>query len=189
MKKIHIVFMCLSFSLLQGCAAVLVAGTAGAVTAANDNRSIGAQIDDNGIEVKAATRLNEIAGIRDNTHISVVSVNGVVLMIGQVSTEHLMQQTVKAVQSIRGIKQFHNQMTIGTPTSITTRSNDTWLTTKVKTSLIKEEKIDANSIKVVTENGTVYLMGLISKQDAKIAINISRNITGVQQVVTVFEYL
>ncbi|RZF79100.1 divisome-associated lipoprotein YraP [Pseudoalteromonas sp. CO325X] len=175
--------------LLQGCAAAVVAGTAGAVTAANDRRTIGSQIDDNNIEIKTTMAIKEALGENANANVSVVSYNGIVLLLGQVPSEQYKTTVQRAAERIDGTRKLHNQLRIGSPTSITTQSHDTWLTSKIKTQLLAAEDVSGNNIKVVTENGEVFLMGLVADVEANKAVNIARNISGVERVVKVFEYM
>jgi osmotically-inducible protein OsmY len=173
--------------LLQGCVTAAVVTVVGGATVVNDRRSLGHQIDDQTIEFNAYKALAERPELKDNAHIQVVSVNGTVLAVGQVTTQYLRDLVVKTLTSIDGILQFHNQIKIGNPTSLLTRSHDTWLTTKVKAALFSAENLDATNIKVITENGEVFLMGLVSEQEANEAANIARNISGVTRVYKAFE--
>ncbi|WP_425334953.1 division/outer membrane stress-associated lipid-binding lipoprotein [Pseudoalteromonas piscicida] len=175
--------------LLQGCAAAVVAGTAGAVSAANDRRTIGAQIDDNNIEIKGTLAIKGIKRLADHANITLVSVNGVVLMIGQVANREMKTEAERALQNVAGIKQVHNQLRISTNIGITTQTHDTWLTSKVKTKLLAAEEVNGANIKVVTENAEVFLMGLVSKDEANSAVEIARNINGVKRVIKAFEYI
>ncbi|WP_170178648.1 division/outer membrane stress-associated lipid-binding lipoprotein [Pseudoalteromonas sp. PS5] len=175
--------------LLQGCAAAVVAGTAGAVSAANDRRTIGAQIDDNNIEIKGTLAIKEVKRLADHANITLVSVNGVVLMIGQVANQEMKTEAERALHNIAGVKQVHNQLRISTNIGITTKTHDTWLTSKVKTKLLAADEVNGANIKVVTENSEVFLMGLVSKQEANSAVEIARHINGVKRVVKAFEYI
>ena len=171
--------------LLQGCAAAVVAGTASAVTAANDRRTIGSQIDDNNIEIKASIALSEVERLEKFANISAVSVNGIVLLVGQVSNEEMRNE---AQRTIEGVK-IHNQIRIGSNIGITTQTHDSWLTSKVKAQLLTAKDISSNNIKVVTENAEVFLMGLVSDSESTQAVNIARNVSGVERVIKVFEYM
>ncbi len=176
-------------SALQGCAvATVVAITAGA-TMATDRRSFDKQIDDQSIELKAHNELAKQAAIADNTNLHVVSVNGSVLIVGQAPNTYLRDLAVKTVTNIPDVIQVHNQIRISSTTSVTTQTNDVWLTSKVKSSLFASDKVNVKDIKVVTENGEVFLMGLVSKKEADAAVNITRNISGVNRVLKAFEYI
>ncbi len=175
--------------LLQGCAAAVVAGTASAVTAANDRRTIGSQIDDNNIEIKASIALSEVERLEKFANISAVSVNGIVLLVGQVANEEMRNEAQRTIEGVSGIRKIHNQIRIGSNTGITTQTHDSWLTSKVKAQLLTAKDISSNNIKVVTENAEVFLMGLVSDSESTQAVNIARNVSGVERVIKVFEYL
>lgn len=175
--------------LLQGCAAAVVAGTASAITAANDRRTIGSQIDDSNIEIKASIAISEVDRLQKFAHISAVSVNGIVLLVGQVANEEMKNEANRAIESVAGIRKIHNQIRIGSNIGVTTQTHDSWLTSKVKAQLLTDKNISSNNIKVVTENAEVFLMGLVSDAEAEQAVNIARNVSGVERVIKVFEYL
>ena len=175
--------------LLQGCAAAVVAGTASAVTAANDRRTIGSQIDDNNIEIKASIALSEVERIEKFANVDAVSVNGIVLLVGQVANEEMKNEAQRTIESVAGIRKIHNQIRIGSNIGITTQTHDSWLTSKVKAQLLTAKDISSNNIKVVTENAEVFLMGLVSDSESTQAVNIARNVSGVERVIKVFEYM
>ncbi|SEL20647.1 Osmotically-inducible protein OsmY, contains BON domain [Colwellia chukchiensis] len=187
---IRVIFSAILLSLLlQGCAAVAVVGVVGGASIATDNRSLGNLIDDQKIEIDAKAKLSKSKGLSSNTNLQVVSVNGSVLVVGQAPNSYLRDQAIKALNEVRGIKQLHNQIRISNKVAITTKANDVWLTSKVKTALFGTDKLDATNIKVVTENAEVFLMGLISQAEAELAVDIARNIGGVNRVFKVFEYI
>jgi len=175
--------------LLQGCAAAVVAGTAGAVTAANDRRTLGSQIDDNNIEIKSNLAISEVSRLDNHANLSVISVNGIVLLVGQVANQEMKGEAFRAIENVSGIRKIHNQIRIGSNIGMTTQTHDSWLTSKVKAKLLATENLSSNNIKVVTENGEVFLMGLVSNSEANTAVNVARNVSGVERVIKVFEYL
>ena len=175
--------------LLQGCAAAVVAGKASAVTAANDRRTIGSQIDDNNIEIKASIAISEVERLEKSARVNAISVNGIVLLVGQVANQEMKNEAQITVEAIAGIRKIHNQLRIGSNIGITTQTHDSWLTSKVKAQLLAAKDISSNNIKVVTENAEVYLMGLVSQDEANRAVDIARNVSGVERVVKVFEYI
>jgi osmotically-inducible protein OsmY len=178
-----------SAALLQGCIAVAVVGVVGGASVATDNRSLGNQIDDQKIELDAHKKLAASDALNENTNLQVISVNGSVLVVGQAPNSYLRDQAIKLINEINGVHQLHNQIRISNTTAFTTKTNDIWLTSKVKTALFSDEKLDANNIKVVTENGEVFLMGLVTKAQADIAVDIARNVGGVNRVLKIFEYI
>ena len=187
MKKLLITLS--TIGILQGCAAAAVVTVVGGATMANDNRTLGTQIDDHGIEFAAHARLAEHEGIKDNANLQVVSVNGKVLIVGQTPNAFLRDEAIKILNNVKGIGHIYNQIRISNTTSFTTRSNDVWLTSKVKTALFTSDKLDATNIKVVTENGEVFLLGLINASEGDEAVNIARHVGGVNRVFKMFEYV
>lgn len=176
-------------SVLQGCVAAAVIGIAGGASIASDNRTLGNQIDDQKIELDAHAKLSEHAGLNENTNLQVISMNGTVLIIGQAPNSYLRDKAVKLVNEVNGVNKLHNQIRISNTVGFTTKTNDLWLTSKVKTALFSNDKVDATNIKVVTENSEVFLLGLVKKTQANIAVDIARNIGGVNKVYKIFEYI
>lgn len=193
MKSVRTLLMViLTASLLGGCAAVIVGGAAVGVSAAHERRSAGAMIDDEGIEWKIRSAFSDDKKLSSQSHLSVVSVNGVVLLVGQTPTETLRRQASSLAQGVDNVRIVHNELTIAAPNSYVTRTSDSYVTSKVKTSLFKvkgHDDFDPTRVKVVTENGTVYLMGILYRSEAQDAANQASRVGGVQKVVKLFEYL
>lgn len=179
--------------LLNGCTAAVVGGaTAAGVNIAHDRRTTGTYIDDEGIELKAGAAIRKEKELSSQIHINIISINGVVLLVGQAPTEALRQQAGSITQGIEKVRLVHNEMTVAAPNSMMTRSSDSYITTKVKASLfgIKgQEDLDPSRVKVVTENGTVFLMGLLYHAEADAVAVKASQVDGVQTVVKLFEYL
>ncbi|MCB5228111.1 divisome-associated lipoprotein YraP [Alishewanella sp. 16-MA] len=173
--------------LLQGCAAAVVAGGATAVTAANDRRTLGSQIDDNGIVLKARRALGDNDITAKGSNLNVTSYNGVILLTGQAKSEQVREQAQRLVQDIASVKMVHNQIRLGNNTSLTTRTRDSWIGTKVKSKLLADDDVSGLNIKVVTENAEVFLMGLVGGPEADKAVDIARNVEGVVRVIKAFE--
>lgn len=188
-KSLKLCTVLFIFSVLQGCAAVAVVALTTSASMATDRRSIGNQIDDQSIEIEAYNEITKNKSLNDNTNLHIISVNGSVLIIGQAPNTYLRDQVIKIINSINGVVRIHNQIRVGNLTSITTQTNDAWLTSKIKSALFSSDQVNGNTIKVITENAEVFLMGLVTKKEADIAINITRNISGVNRVYQVFEYL
>jgi len=188
-KPTKLVALLIVLGILQGCAAVTVVAITAGASMATDRRSIGNQIDDQSIEVVAYNEITKNKALNDNTNLHIISVNGSVLIIGQAPTIHLRDQAIKILNKIEGVVRIHNQIRIGNVTSVTTQTNDVWLTSKVKTALFSSDEVSGNDIKVITENAEVFLMGIVSKKEADAAVNITRNISGVNRVFKAFEYL
>ncbi len=185
--KISAIFLILLT--LQGCTAVAVVAVTTGASMATDRRSIGNQIDDQSIEVEAYNEITKNESLSDNTNLQVISLNGSVLVVGQAPTPHLRDQAIKIINAINGVVRIHDQIRIGNLTSITTKTNDVWLTSKVKSALFASDEVSGRTIKVITENAEVFLMGLVTKKEADTAVNITRNISGVNSVYKAFEYL
>ena len=179
-------------SLLGGCAAVIVTGAATGANAAHDRRTLGAYVDDEGIELKARLAITEDKDLYSQTHVNIISVNGVVLLVGQAPTEAMRLKIEELTREIEKVRVVHNEMTIAAPNSYMTRSSDSLITAKVKGSLfgIKgHEGFDPTRVKVVTENGVVYLMGILYRSEADAVATKASRVSGVQKVVKLFEYL
>jgi osmotically-inducible protein OsmY len=174
---------------LTGCAGVFLAGAATGASVAYDRRSVGAELDDQTIEIRAANAIYDDKTLYDNSHIEVVSFNKIVLLAGETPTEALRARAERLVSAIPNVRKVYNEITIGEPTSFMTRSNDAALTAKVKGAMLGAPDVDAFRVKVVTENGTVFLMGLAYRREAEAAARVASEVGGVQRVVKLFEYL
>jgi len=171
---------------LSACAPLIVGGAmAGGALMYADRRSTGAQVDDEAIELKAGARVRDAAG--SSAHINVTSFNRIVLLTGEVASEERKAAAQEAAAKVDNVRSVVNELAILGSSSMTSRSNDTLITSKVKTALIDSQDIQANAIKVVTERSTVYLMGIVSEREATRAAEVARGIGGVQRVVRVFE--
>lgn len=174
--------------LLQGCAAAVVSGVATGAAVAHDRRSAGTVVDDKGIEIKVAGLLFDNKKIHDQSHINVTSYSGIVLITGETPNENLKQQVTKEIQSIINIRRIHNELLIAAPSALPSRASDAWITSKIKAKLTADKYIDPFFIKVVTEHGIVYLMGLVSRAEAERVADIVSQSAGVQRVIKIFEY-
>ena len=173
-------------SSLAGCAPLIVGGAAvGTVLMVSDRRSSGAQIDDETIEFRGAGRLREAFG--DRAHINITSYNRQVLLTGEVPTETMKQQAEQVVSRVDAVRAVVNELAVMSPTTLPQRSGDVLITGKVRASFVDASDLQANSIKVVTERATVYLMGRVTPHEADRASQIARQINGVQRVVRIFE--
>ncbi|MCF2949358.1 BON domain-containing protein [Paraglaciecola aquimarina] len=175
--------------LLQGCAGLIVGAGMGAVAVAHDNRTIGTQLDDKTTGSKIATVLGTDEAIKNQTNITVQVFNGTVLLVGQAPTQNLIQHAGKLAASVKNIKKIHNQIRLGAPIPPSVVAHDLWLSSKIKTKLIADKRIDGLNIEIEIENGEVFLMGLITAHEAAIAVEVTRHIEGVKQVIKAFEYL
>jgi osmotically-inducible protein OsmY len=186
MKKIlYLVVLTLS---LQGCFFVGAAAGAAAVAVVYDHRKVETILADQKISSKIADKINAVPALRSETHVSVTCFNQVVLLTGEATSPELRQQAENLARSVPNVKRIYNEITVKGPTSSLTRASDTWITTKIKTQMLATAGLKSSSIKVVTENGTVYLMGIVSRDQADTATDIARQVSGVQKVVKIFQY-
>lgn len=172
-----------------GCSTILTATTEDEIRLHPGKRTFGTVIDDQQIETVTKVNLNKAHADLYNAHINVTSFNGVVLLTGQVKSTELRQLASDTATKIKKVRQVYNELQIQGKTSILARTNDSWLTTKVKSKLMANKDIDSGRIKVVTEDGTIYLMGLLSRIEADRAAEIARTTGGVQKVVKAIEYI
>jgi len=175
--------------LLQGCAPVAVVGVAAGASAVHDRRTFGALIDDQNIELKAAANINNDPTIKDQVHINVVSMNGIVLLTGEAATLEARDQVLTLVRSVQGVRRITNEMRITAPSSFGSRSLDALITSAIKSRMLVSPDFDPTRIKVVTENSVVYLMGLVTHAEGDQAVALTTHIDGVTGVVKVFEYI
>ena len=170
---------------LGGCAAAVVGGAVATGMVATDRRSTGAQLDDQNIELRAASSLSGTFG--DRAHINVTSFNAKVLITGEVATEADRQQAFQIVSQVQGVRSVVNELAVMPVTSLSQRSSDSLITAKVKASMVDASDVFGNLFKVVTERNTVYLMGRVTQVEANRATEIARGVSGVERVVRVLE--
>jgi osmotically-inducible protein OsmY len=172
---------------LQGCIEMAVGTAVVGTLAATDRRTLGAQTEDKAIVVKGETRANNLVG--EAGHVNVTSFNRRVLLTGEVKDEATKQAVEREIGGIEGVVSVVNDLEVGGTSSLTSRSNDSLITGKVKASFVDTKDLYANSIKVVTERGNVYLMGRVTQREANLATEVARGVSGVHKVVRVFEYI
>lgn len=173
---------------LSGCVGVMLGGAAGGASVINDPRTAGSQVEDESIELKAGNALHGQKDLAQQVHINVTSYNQIVLLSGEAPTEDMRTRVFELVKGIEKVRTTHNEVTIAAPSPLTARTNDSWLTTSVKARIVGAKELNAIRIKVVTEAGTVYLLGLVTQQEADLAAQIASQTAGVQRVVKLFEY-
>jgi osmotically-inducible protein OsmY len=172
---------------LSGCVEMMVGGAVMGAVATADRRTLGAQTEDKSITVKAELRVPKIAG--PDAHVNIASFNRKVLLTGEVRDEAAKATVEREVRGIEGVQSVANELEISGPSSYTARSSDALVTTKVKASLVDMKTISATSFKVVTERGTVYLMGRVTQREGQVAADVARGVSGVQKVVKILEYI
>ncbi len=187
MKLYRIIVLFLASAALSGCASVFVAGAAGAVNIVTDTRTTQEIWNDSTLE-------SEVAGLGNkppyvgNVRVVASSQRGTVVLMGQASSKELSHQFEQQIKAIKGVKVVYNQIRIKPPISFSQTSNDSWITTKVKSAMLTDERLNGIKVKVITEDKEVFLLGYVSKANADIATDIARNISGVKQVIRAFQY-
>jgi osmotically-inducible protein OsmY len=172
---------------LQGCVPLVAGGIGAGVAIANDRRSSGIYIEDQNIEIKAQSRIGE--KFKDQVHINTTSYNLSVLVTGEAPNDAARVEVASIVQSIPNVRQVFNEVALAPLSSFSNRSNDSYLTTKVKARMVEANKFNVIQVKVVSEASVVYLLGLVTHKEAEDATEIARTTSGVQKVVRLFEYL
>jgi osmotically-inducible protein OsmY len=173
---------------LGGCIPLVIGGVAATAAVATDRRTTGAQLDDELIEDKASVQLLERFKGND-VHVNITSYNGNVLLTGEVPSESVKNEIGEIARRMPKARSVHNDLLIGAATGLGSRSNDTLITSKVKARFVEFSQFQINHVKVVTERGIVYLLGIVRPEEANAATDIARTTSGVQRVVKVFEYL
>ena len=172
---------------LSACAPIMIAGFAGSALVASDRRTSGAQLEDETIELRGSARVRDALGER--AHVNITSYNRQVLLSGEVATERDKQIVESLLEKLENVKTVVNELSIMPPTSMSSRSNDLLTTAKVKAALVDSRDLFASAFKIVTERGTVYVMGRITQREATSATNVIRNVNGVNKVVRLFEII
>jgi osmotically-inducible protein OsmY len=173
---------------LSGCIGVVLGGAAGGASVVNDPRTAGSLVEDESIELKAGNLLRGDKELAQQTHINVTSYNQIVLVSGEAPTEDMRTRVFDLVKGIEKVRTAHNEITIAAPSPVSSRTTDSWLTTSVKAKIVGAKELNAIKIKVVTEAGTVYLMGLVKQDEGDLAAQLASQTAGVQRVVKLFEY-
>ena len=172
---------------LSACAPVMLAGFAGTAMVVSDRRTSGTQLEDETIELRGSARVRDALGER--AHVNITSYNRQVLLSGEVATERDKQIVEGLLEKLENVKTVVNELSIMQPTSLSSRSNDLLLSAKVKAALVDSRDLFANAFKIVTERGTVYVMGRVTQREATSATNVIRNVNGVNKVVRLFEII
>jgi osmotically-inducible protein OsmY len=170
-----------------GCGSFLAALETNSIEDDPVERTLGQQIEDQSIETKAVVNVHDADEAFDEAHFSIISYNGYVLVVGQVQSERMKSIVTDEIRQIHGVRRIYNELEVAAPSSSMTRTADTWITSKVKSTLLASSEVEGTRVKVVTENGVVYLMGLATAEEAKRAVDKTAGISGVQRVVNLFE--
>jgi osmotically-inducible protein OsmY len=174
---------------LSGCGSFMATMQSDTIEDNPGERTYGQQLDDENIETKAVVNIHAADEAFDEAHIIVISYNGYVLLAGQVQTEALKAKATEVVRKVRDVRRIYNELDVSAPSSAMSRTSDTWITTKVKSWMLGSSEIEGGRVKVVTENGTVFLMGLASQAEEKRIVKMASGISGVQRVVSLLELI
>lgn len=179
----------LAVPMLQACAPLVVgAAVGGTALVATDRRTVGAQADDEAIELKIGNNIG--TGYGDRVHVNATSYNGIVLLTGEVPTQDLVGTIAEMARTTAKVRRVHNELVVGPISDLSARSNDTYITSKVKTRFVEASKtFSPTHVKVVTERQVVYLMGLVRRSEGDAAGQIAATTSGVTRVVKLFEYI
>lgn len=173
--------------LLSACAPAMFGGVIGTAMVASDRRTSGAQVDDEAIEIRGASAMRENFG--SNSRINITGYNRQVLLTGEVANDQQRLQAEQLVGKLPNVRSIVNELAVGPASSLSERSSDALITARVKAAMVDSEDVFANVYKVVTERGTVYLMGRVTQREAQRATEVARGVSGVKRVVRVFEFL
>ncbi|HSY27037.1 MAG TPA: BON domain-containing protein [Burkholderiaceae bacterium] len=174
-------------AMLQGCVGIVVGGAVVGGFAATDRRTLGAQTEDKEIALKANARLSSVVG--DSGHVDITSYDRRVLLTGEVKDEQMKQAVEDEIKQIPGVQGVMNELDIIGISNFGSRSNDLFITSKISATFVNERGLNANSIKVVTERGTVYLLGRVTQHEGEIAADLVSGVNGVTRVIKMFEYI
>ena len=188
-KVVGIVLCLLCVPVIQGCFGVVATGTAAGAVASQDRRTPGTYIDDAFIEYQVLAAIGRDESLSSQSHVNVTSFNGLVLLTGEAPGETLRARVTKIARNTPKVQGVQNEIALKAPSSFLARTSDAVVTAKVKAALFTEQGIDAARVKVVTERGVVYLMGLLTQDEADQATEVARRVAGVQRVVKVMEYI
>ncbi|TKI06927.1 division/outer membrane stress-associated lipid-binding lipoprotein [Martelella alba] len=176
--------------LLQGCLGAVVVGSAAVATkAATDPRTVGTQVDDGTLEARVSNALGKDQQLKKETRISVTAYQGKVLLTGQSPSDALANRAKQIAVGVEGTSEVYNEIRRGQPISIGRASMDTWITTKVRSQLLASDQVKSSNVKVTTENGEVFLLGLVTEQEGRAAAQIASRVSGVTHVTTAFTYV
>ena len=187
MKKL-IIILAISLS-LQSCIFIAGAGVgAAAIAVVYDHRKIEKVLQDQKLANAASDKIKSIPELKESSSINITCFNQIILLTGETTSASLRQEAYDIVKSVPGVTHVYNEIAIKGPISSLTRASDAWITTKIKTQMLATKGLQSSTIKVVTENGSVYLMGIVSRHQANMTVEIARQVTGVQRVVKIFQY-
>ncbi len=172
---------------LQSCIAAAGGAVATGAAVAFDRRATGTIVDDQAIEIKSAHAISSNKNLAKQSRIHTVSYNNVLLLVGQTPSEEMKREAEAAVNDIAKVRRIHNELRVAEPAPLSIRTQDSWITTQIKAKILASNRLNPARVKVVTEEGVVYLMGLITPEEQVIATDIAKNMEGVDKVIQIFE--
>jgi osmotically-inducible protein OsmY len=175
--------------IVSGCAPLFLAGATTSVAVLNDRRTTGTVVEDKAVGYKVEEEIQKLPGLYEHGHVSAVSYNLAVLIVGQVPDLEAQQKITNIANRVEKVKKVYNETTVGPASSLTQRTQDIWITTKVKAKISGSPELNPLRIKVITENGIVYLLGVVTLNEADIATQTAQQVSGVTRIVKLFEYL
>ncbi|TFH88080.1 BON domain-containing protein [Billgrantia azerbaijanica] len=174
---------------LAGCTTVTGVTNPGTIDENYGERTLGTKVEDESIETKIVHNLRRTDARLDDARINVDAYNRVVLLTGQVPSEELREMATDVARNVRNVRDVHNELSVAGNLPATQRLADTWLNTRIRTSLATDESIDSSRLRIITENASVYVMGIVTRAEADRIVNAISGIGGVQRIVKVFDYL
>lgn len=188
--RIYLGIAVLSASLLlQGCLGVVIGSAAVATKTATDPRTVGTQVDDGTLELRVSNALAKDTQLTKETHIAVTAYQGKVLLTGEAPTTELASRAKQIAMGVAGATEVYNEIRKGSPVSLGTTSMDAWISTKVRSQLLTSDTVKSSNVKVTTENGEVFLLGLVTRKEGASAAEIASKTNGVKHVTTAFTYI
>lgn len=176
--------------LLQGCIAGVVVGSAAVATkTATDPRTVGTQVDDGTLEARVENAIGKDQQLKKEARVVATAYQGKVLLTGQAPSTELASRAKQIALGVDGAVEVYNEIRQGTPVSLGTASSDTWITTKVRSQILTSDTVKSSNVKVTTENGEVFLLGLVTQQEGQSAAQIASQVSGVKHVTTAFTYV
>ena len=188
-KLVTLLLLSLAVACLSGCGAIMSSAGAGPIEEDDGERTFAQQVADESIETKAKVNINAASEGYGNAHLTIVSYNGFVLLAGQVPSEDLKTLAADVVREVDDVRRIYNELEIGPAVTAGTITNDTWITTQVKSKLLASSDTPGTRVKVVTENSVVYLMGLLTEAEADRVALEAAEVSGAERVVKLFEII
>ncbi|SPP31905.1 Osmotically-inducible protein Y [Arsenophonus endosymbiont of Aleurodicus floccissimus] len=190
MRLFPLITIICSTLLLQGCIGAAVIGSAAVATkSATDPRSVGRQVDDGTLEARVSAAINKDQKITRNARVITTAYEGKILLTGQAPDFALAERAKQIATKVEGVKAVYNEIRQATPVDLVTASKDTWITTKIKSQILTSDSVKSSTVKVITEGGEVFLLGILTQQEGAAAARIASETDGVKRVTTTFTYL